>query len=175
MRVRIETIELVTSLPRAECAARLKAAIDPDRQWGGAPFWMDVSGGHPAIGHASANKIVLRRRHALFGNTHLHAPRFVATLHEENGATVLRCSIGVPLWIRAFQYAVAVFVFVVSGLMFWHGLSLPLREGLPFMLIAPLFPAAAFGFLWWGRWLTSDDGAALKVHVMAVIAAHPRS
>ena len=159
-------IDLVSPLPRAECARRIKAVADG---------WWKLIGTRPATGWISDTSIRLRKR-IWYGNS--FQTYLFGKLEDYEGGTVIRCRFGMHPFVIAFMSfwfagaaiggGVILLGTLVQLIKYREPFSLPMLLGIvvPFALLA-----GGAALLRFGRYLARDERQFLKDFVCAAINA----
>ena len=162
-RPNMTQIELFSPLPPAECAARLREAVD---RWDFGPFFLWATGSHPVVGRVSEESFCLWKRIS-YNNS--FQPRLRGTISADGIGTLisgklamnLLVRIGVSLWLGFI--AVVGSVLILGALLAQNGW----RDA--------IILSAVFAFGWcivrFSRWLARDDADFLTRFLIETLHA----
>ena len=161
-----ERMELISSLPRAECVGLLQA--DLDTPWA-------VFGMRPVIGTVGETSLRARKRISYRNSyqTILFA-RFV----EHNDQTGIHCRFGLRLSVRLFSLVWLAFVLLVGGLIFVFSLATLVARSPAApagfwlgLVVPPLLVACFAGLLKFCRYLARDERDFLQQYLQTLLRA----
>ena len=162
----MSVIELASSLPPDECAARLRAAIDQE----GVLSATGLFGSKPVAGRIAGHRVRLRKR-IWYRNS--FQTFMIGSLEGRDGSTIFRGKAGMHPFVTGFMAVWFGLLTLIVGAAFVAGIgALFGGRGDPLGVIAlPVGLAFGGGFVWFGRWLARNEEAFLVGFVAEVIAA----
>lgn len=160
-------VDLISPLPRGECARRLHTAVGSE--WSLLP-------GSPVVGVADADRLRIRKR-TFYRNS--FKPTLRAQLTDSDGGTRIHCDLGGTLPLLPMALGIALLVVVIAGmtiaLLASRGIGLsaipPAALIVPLAAL-PLFTGLGVGVVLLGRHLAKGDADYLLAFLRRTLEAN---